>query len=84
VAQEMGARGRSQWQARDYYCDISRAVRMRSAIARRPLVSSARSAASSAARPSVEMWWADSPAMAQRLWLTTSTLWPSGSSTKAP
>jgi hypothetical protein len=27
---------------------------------------------------------ADSPAMAQRLWLTTSTLWPSGSSTKAP
>jgi len=25
-----------------------------------------------------------SPAMAQRLWLTTSTLWPSGSSTKAP
>ena len=40
---------------------------------------------SSAARPSAEMWWADSSATAQpRLWLTTSTLCPSGSSMNAP
>src|SRR5947208_15384996 len=33
---------------------------------------------SRAARPSAEMWWADSSATAQpRLWLTTSTLCPS-------
>jgi hypothetical protein len=38
-----------------------------------------------AARPTAEMWWADSSATAQpRLWLTTSTLCPSGSSTNAP
>ena len=29
-------------------------------------------------------WVVDAPAMAQGLWFTTSTLWPSGSSTKAP
>ncbi len=34
--------------------------------------------------PSGEMWRAASLAMAQRLWLTTSTLCPSGSRTKAP
>jgi hypothetical protein len=40
---------------------------------------------SSAARPSVETWCADSSATAQPwLWLTTSTLCPSGSSTNAP
>jgi hypothetical protein len=34
---------------------------------------------------SAEMWWADSSATAQpRLWLTTSMLCPSGSSTNAP
>jgi hypothetical protein len=40
---------------------------------------------SSAARPSAETWCADSSARAQPwLWLTTSTLCPSGSSTNAP
>ncbi len=57
---------------------------IRSAIARRPSVSSLRSSASSAARPSREMCRAASSAMAQRLWLTTSTLCPSGSRTNAP
>jgi hypothetical protein len=34
---------------------------------------------------SVELWWADLSATAQpRLWLTTSMLCPSGSSTNAP
>ena len=56
-------------------------MRMRPAIARLASVSSARSSASSAARPSVEMWWGGLPATAQRLWLTNSMLWPSGSST---
>jgi hypothetical protein len=36
------------------------------------------------AKPTAQIWWAASSAVAQRLWLTTSTLWPSGSSTKAP
>jgi hypothetical protein len=49
-----------------------------------PSVSSSRSSASSAARPSREMWRAASSSMAQRLWLTTSTLCPSGSRTNAP
>lgn len=40
--------------------------------------------ASSAARPSREMWRAASSVIAQRLWLTTSTLCPSGSRTNAP
>jgi hypothetical protein len=48
------------------------------------VVSSSRSSASSVASPSGEMWRAASLAMAQRLWLTTSTLCPSGSRTKAP
>jgi Phage integrase family len=39
--------------------------------------------ASSAARPSREMWRAASWVIAQRLWLTTSTLCPSGSRTNA-
>jgi hypothetical protein len=36
------------------------------------------------ASASGENWRAASSAMAQRLWLTTSTLCPSGSRTKAP
>ena len=42
------------------------------------VVSSSRSSASSVASPSGENWRAASLAMAQRLWLTTSTLCPSG------
>jgi hypothetical protein len=48
------------------------------------LASSSRSSASSAARPSREMCRAASSVIAQRLWLTTSTLCPSGSRTNAP
>jgi hypothetical protein len=47
-------------------------------------VTSSRSSASSVASPSAEMWRAASLAIVQRLWLTTSTLCPSGSRTKAP
>jgi len=48
------------------------------------VVSSSRSSASSVASLSGEMWRAASLAMAQRLWLTTSMLCPSGSRTNAP